>query len=318
MTAETGSALGGTAGALASPELAARLGSRCIGAWPTLGLVSTDETAIVGKDGWLFLYQGSNRYFSGYFSSPEDSRMADIWSAYIDNARKILHEMNVKFYFSLVPNKASVLPDLYPFELPRAITGRAARVLARLDPTEQDGFESIRANINRHAIFRRNDTHLTEFGNLLLAHSMLRGVGLELPWHHYDFAVVRCVHHDGDLGHRFRPAATEVLRRLQHPLQTAAVTRRDGAIRRGAHLGSGYEASNPQAPAALRLLIFGNSFVEHLPSWGSAMQLCASVKTVRFVWWPGIDFAEVKAWAPDAVVFQTCERFLNRDPGLIN
>lgn len=84
--------------------------------------------------------------------------------------------------------------------------------------------------------------------------------------------------------------------------------------RKGKLLGLSYAASNAAAPVDRSILIFGNSFFEKVPGWASAMPMVSTVRDIRFVWLPWVDLTLAKELNPDVVIFQTCERFLQRTP----
>lgn len=283
------------------------------GFWPSLGLVSIDEVAIAGHEN-IFLFKGSNDYALAYTDLDDDKVLAAQWISYLNEARASLDDLGIKFFFSLLPNKATLLPEDFPLRLRRKITGRAASLLDGLMPAEIEAFYSILGLPARYSMFRKNDSHLTDFGNTVFAETLLRGVGLKPGWDNYEFSEFSEVIHAGDLGRRFSPEARETLRLLKHPHQSVHTVKTVSPMRKSRFLGSGYEATNPDAPHHIRLMLFGNSFVERVPSWGCAMQIVSVVSNFRFLWLPGIDVSEIKAWKPDAVIFQTCERFLSRQP----
>lgn len=293
-------------------DLLAKLGSVPINPWPVEGTFSTDGDTVIGRGGWAFLYRCSNDYFHGYSPLEDDERLGARWASNIGRWRESVEQRGVKFAVAIVPNKASLLPHAYPVNLPQKITGRARCLLDRLRPEDRTVWDSFINSQAKESLFRRNDTHLTEAGNLILASHLL--AQLELPEVDIAFHCKAMSHtgHAGDIGRRFDPVAKETLTRLYHDWTLFCSETLSGPIHQDGVLGISYQLVHQKPRTKARLMVFGNSFIERVPSWGAAPFLAASVAEMRFSWLPYVDLVMIDEWKPSHVIFQTCERFLSR------
>ena len=282
--------------------------------WPTPGTRSSDDVAIVGHDGWAFILKGSNNYYDAYLPAASDGPLAQAWQDHVEQTRHILSAEALDFAFAVVPNKATLLPDRYPLPTGGGPTGRMALLNARLSTRDRQVFDRFMTDGRKESLFRRNDSHLTEYGNLLLADAIIGLTGVPTDWSHYDLTTVSAHVHAGDLGRRFSPPLQETYFRLHHPVADVTVTPHDHPARKGAFQGLSYSTSNPGAPIDRSILIFGNSFIERFPSWSASMPLVATLRHLHFVWLPSVDLDLARRLRPDLVLFQTCERFLERAP----
>src|SRR5688572_16597216 len=83
------------------------------------GTISPDETAIVGKDGQLFLYKGSNNLINQY--GPDDtvhsSRCAAQWCGLIETRAKRMQRLGSGFVQTIIPDPPSLLADKFPIPI---------------------------------------------------------------------------------------------------------------------------------------------------------------------------------------------------------
>ena len=91
--------------------------------------ISADCIAIQGKNNFLFLFEGFNRYYQMYFDRKHDVRqIVRIWEECLDSWEKSVEQKSSLFHFVLVPNKASILKELYPLHLPFSETPHMAQL----------------------------------------------------------------------------------------------------------------------------------------------------------------------------------------------
>ena len=103
--------------------MATRLESVVEGVWLDPGSTSVDGVAIVGYDNILFLLGGTNHYYAAYSQDlAEAEKQAAAWLTYLEYAQTECNRRNIKFLFSVVPNKATILPEFYPRDLNGGIT----------------------------------------------------------------------------------------------------------------------------------------------------------------------------------------------------
>ncbi len=301
--ASAGDVLGGAA---------ERWASRPLGEWPAAGTVSQDEVAIVGHERVMFLLRGSNDYHRSYFQSASEAEaQADAWLRYCDVAAASVGRLNARFAFFMIPNKASVLAEHYPLDLGGGVTPRHAGIAERMAVPAAIPLDAFRRDRGRMDIFRRNDTHFTEYGNRLAMRELLAALGLDVSLIGFDGAS-REIENKGDLGGRLPGSPCELVRR---PLEDgAAVEVVQLTAATGNVNGLTFSFDNPHAPLDRRIAVFGNSFFDRAKGWGMLPILARLYRSGIFRWTNQVDVPLVEAFRADDVVLQTCERFLGRSP----
>lgn len=278
---------------------------------PCAGITSADNTAIMGKNDWIFLYEGTNRYYEGYSEKEKIAEAkADAWCIYFDLMRHLFQQSCLRFNFLIIPNKASVLSSFYPLKLYNDMTPRLEKVLQKQGDMLICPLKVFREQFY-DALFRKNDTHLTGYGNLRLLKIIMEAFSLDpaylqLPVEYKDLL------HPGDLGKRFPRPIYERVRPLK--VQEYTGTYKEICIPNTVNTGLMYETFNPDALYPVSLLVFGNSFIDRPPGWGLAPFLSACFSRFRFYWSALVTPDVIKDFKPDFILFQTCERFLNTCP----
>lgn len=286
--------------------------SRPVGVWPDVGTTSADEVAVVGSQQTIFLYRGGNDYYRAYHQADAEAQAeTDAWLRYCDQAAVAARRAGARFTFFLIPNKASVLPGLYPLELGAGVTPRH-KLLARRFATPAalplNPFREARGKLD---IFRRNDTHFTEYGNRLAMRELLAALGHSVSLIGFS-GPRREFENEGDLGQRFHGSPSELVRR---PIQDdAAIVVTPLTKPTGTFTGMTFSFENSKAPIQRRIAIFGNSFFDRANGWGMLPILSRLYQAGVFRWSNEIDTRLIEAFGPDDVVLQTCERFLGRLP----
>ena len=291
-----------------------QLESQKLGEWPKPGQISEDAVAISGYENFFFLYKGSNHYYGAYSPSTDDVSLASQWAEAFARWREKCSELGAKFCVAIVPNKATVLPDLYPLDLANKCTCRMEKLIEMTQRDDLNVFNSFLDRPDPKSLFRRNDSHLTDWGNRLLCDFIKSDLGMSVAEWEFDAAALGATENKGDLGGRFQPEAREKLVRFLHDWDQFEILDQAEATKKGGFVGIGYHAKNKSKNDGSRMVAFGNSFIERIPSWGVAPWLASTVSDFHFSWGTGVNFDEVEKLSPDYVVFQTCERFLCRPP----
>lgn len=288
------------------------------GTWLPPGTVSADDVSVVGHENWLFLYRGSNDYYAAYQEPARSEARQDAlaWKLYIAKWRDSIARQGRRFQAVIVPNKASVLPEYYPLPLASALTWRMRHLLELVDGDFLYPLADIGNAGLREVLFRRNDSHLSDAGNIFLSNLILRALGVEEPLVPCveDRMEIRSLSHFGDLGRRFDPPCSERVFRVARDLAHLTITELAEPVSRSGFVGLSYRTENPRAPLKKSLLVFGNSFFEKVPSWGMAPDFSLAFERVTFVWSEKIDQSLIEESDADCVLLQTCERFLGRRP----
>jgi len=277
-----------------------------------IGEISDDRSAIVGRDGWCFIYEGSNNYRSAY----HDHRLvplAEQWARLIEQRQSFCDSLGTRFIQIIVPNKATLMPEYFPEHIGSGMTTvlqnllNASPVANLLCP-----FKEMRQPSVRETFFRRNDSHLTLAGSAFLAKLILDVAELDIG----DVPRVEVckVSHAGDLGSKFSVPIVEVFHAPRFDiglLDQKKIEKTCEVVIEGFN-GTRQSFHNPGAPIKKTVLVFGNSFFERNPSWGISPLFIALFENFHFIWTPRFYEEEVRSLNPDLVLSQTCERFLNR------
>lgn len=272
------------------------------------GLVSRDESTIIGKDGFLFLYQGNNQLLEQYEPSAQDASNAAHWTELIANRRRLINATGASFLQVLIPEKTSVLSHLLPFEI-KAPTPLSARLRANMAADGGHDFLDLASLMQGEAAaewWRRTDSHLSTAGCLRAFQAILDRMGVEAP----DIPLSRRTLIQGDLGARF-PGIVDIS--LDPEEVDVFASRPDISIHTPRPGSNGTEviSHNPDAPIASTVLVFGNSFFaqptgpQYLSWWFSRW-----FRDYHFHWNGNLDMEAVERIQPDHVICQTIERFL--------
>ena len=269
--------------------------------------VSDDEIAILGKNNYLFLYKGFNRYFQMYHDNLSMvEEVIEKWRVSIDSWRESVASKSAKFYFILVPNKASLLQEFYPFALPKGGTP----YLSLLSKTTSVQMFSPTKSEN---IFRKNDTHLSPKGNFEFAKFIVKTLDI-----HFDFGDLILKGSEdivGDLGSKFNPPILESVHYFANtrvPSIPTLVFDNSSEYLPERHIGISISFANSGAPVKKSLKIFGNSFLGVASEYSSLWLLALVFERVTFYWSPDVIKEHIEK--EDIVIFQTCERFLGYSP----
>jgi hypothetical protein len=269
--------------------------------------VSNDEIAVVGKNGYLFLYKGFNRYFQMYHDNPSTvEEVIEKWKVSVDSWTESVTSKSANFYFVLVPNKASLLQEYYPFALPKGGTP----YLSRLTKTTSVQVFSPRKSEN---IFRQNDTHLSPKGNFEFAMFIVKTLGIDFDFG--DLVLKGSEEIVGDLGSKFDPPISEKVQYFANSI-VASIPKLEydnsSEYLPERHIGISISFTNSIAPTKKSLKIFGNSFLGTAGEYSSLWLLALVFERVTFYWSPVLITEHLEK--EDIVIFQTCERFLGYSP----
>lgn len=253
-----------------------------------------DPDVIVGRDGWLFLDEGSNdsaSYLTG--ARPVERAVQDSWHRVIadrnDRLPAVVH--------LICPEKLAVFPELHdrgPFDPDRLAVrlARLPRVLYPVDELAAGAEQGLRSYI-------RTDSHFTDLGAAIAVRLVLKAFGQDVDLHEdYRLRLI-----NGDLGIKFTPCRSSET--LVLPNLPGMSVSDNGLTNRGRIL----HILSPRAPLG-RLLIFGDSF----SGLALARVFARAFSEVVFLNNLSADDGLIARLAPDLVVFEMAERFLRTAP----
>jgi hypothetical protein len=290
-----------------------------------VGTKCRDGSAVIGKDGNLFIYGGSNALWQRYGeaeSAVDSARTQDEISGWVEllaeRARNISGR-GATFAQTIVPEKSTSFHSGVPrlAGVTRALAGIEESLLA--EPWYVSGRQSIPTG-SEPSSWLKLDSHLSPVGAFALSRSLLEVVAPSAAIPAFELSAVESL--DGDLSARFfgqvvaEAVAAPRSRDLDHLGSSARLIRSTEPDRGGRFVGLQRVWINESAPLDLRSVVFGNSFFGGNPRSASRCNywFLRMFREHHFVWSPDLDYTYLDATTPDVVVCQTNERFLSTVP----
>jgi hypothetical protein len=304
-----------------------------------VGTICRDKTAIFGRDGYIFVYEGGNNLVGQYQEpalSPAGQEIATRWVEIISERARYFDSLGVRFLQTIIPEKATVLEELFPIPIktPTRIMSAVESLLKsdaeRFGPCFASALDAFLAAPDSSGYYLKTDSHFSSRGamattNLLLAalaqqHEI---VAQALP--SIDALMARANKAPsslvvGDLAMRFFdvPLYEEDLDIKYDTLfdcEPSLSLEQEFVPLGGMFNGLKMVWRHPDAPINLRVVAFGNSFFENgsncrkLSWWFK--HLC---REFHFIWSREVDPSYIEEVRPDIVICQTIERFLPAGP----
>ena len=285
------------------------------------GTRSSDEIAIVGHEGWLFLCGGTNVNLGQYIGAVAmEPSWLEEWQSLVRNRKRELEALGVPSALLVVPDKLAVYEQHYPEGLTRIGPRPVERLLAVPELPIIYPLDELRAAGEAgEGVYLRTDTHLTFRGNEMLFHSVarrtralsIRSISPRCRCGTYPIS--------GDLGAKFDPQIVSIVIEPGSLGQAKIVedNRREIEAVDG-HIGTRRVFRNNHAPDQRLVVVFGDSFGFGAPSYQGLSWFLAQVfRETHFVWIPfGWDPDYVQRVGAEAVLIQGAERFVARVPHL--
>lgn len=278
------------------------------------GFKSYDEDVILGQDGFFFLFGGSNVVNELYSRRVDDGFLSQ-WVKLIEQREKLAEDQGVGFLQMIVPEKQSVLSDLYPIDqsgctpllasISKAMASRSCYL---------DAFEVLKdIYVKSGAVpYRRVDSHLSLHGAMGLALAMAHKIDSGMSSLTKPVLVSRTI--GGDLGSKFGYGQF-VEDALYPDIDCWQFAKEKPRLVRSETPQSGFtgtlrEWASETFLSEKTVLVFGNSIFERGDDpFGLSWWLARIFRRVRFVWSAKVDWAQLRDFGPDVVVAQTVERF---------
>lgn len=281
------------------------------------GTVSEDGTAVVGREGWLFLSGGSNANLSQYVGEAHmEAGWLEQWREVVRRREAEIHALGAVSALVVVPDKLAVYEEQYPEPLTRVGPRPVERLLETDDMPFVYPLAHLRAAAQHEPVYLRTDTHLTFHGNTLLFESVRAPLGIDAPLDMAELPL-RSYLTPGDLGVKFDPPILNVVRSpgTLHCARIAEDNRDEIAAVEG-HIGTRRVFVNDSAADDRVAVIFGDSFGFGAEAYQGLSWFLAQVfRETHFVWVPfGWDPDYARAVGAQAVVMQGAERFVARVP----
>ena len=298
-----------------------------------VGTVCSDRSAIIGRNGYLFIYGGNNDLYSLYRLASDDPYVIELarkWIALFELRDRNIKSLGLAFIQLVIPDKSSLYPELFP----ETIAGPTP-LLGKIEESwKGESYLSIIGALleakSSGSCFSRPDLHLSDYGCCVASCALLKRLAhargdvagkvysLVEQFNEIGFFSGERVS-SGDLGRRFfgvplfETIAT-VSSVLARNLDASAQLCEDFTPATG-HSGTRRVWVNPSAPVNLKVVAFANSFFERGGAPSGLSWWCKVIfSEFHFVWSANLDYEYVASIKPDLVICQTVERFLRFPP----
>jgi hypothetical protein len=280
---------------------------------------SAADRAILGRDGWLFLRDSHGlEYYRSARPFPP-AALAE-WSRHFEHARAWLAEREIAYLLVIVPDKATIYPELMPARIRRVREVSWSEELfthlrARTPVEFLDLRQPLRAAKAEGRVFWRTDTHWSDRGayagyRAIMGH--LSRTWPELaPLGPEAFEVRTRPVPGQDIAHvlGLPDVLTDEMEALRPRLprrarEVQATARRPDGWRRLVTERDGL------GPGAVRAVVFHDSFMRALYPF-----LSEHFARVVYDWRRQPDADLIEAERPDVVIHEIGERFLMGPPG---
>jgi alginate O-acetyltransferase complex protein AlgJ len=282
------------------------------------GTRSEDGSAIVGREGWLFLCGGTNANLGQHVGAVQmGPGWLEEWRNVVGHRAAEMRALGVSSALLVVPDKLAVYEDFYPEDLDRVGPRPIDRLLAVPDlPIAYPLDDLLAARASGQEVHPRTDTHLTFRGNELLFSSVAGALGVDRPPDHSELPL-DAYPMAGDLGVKFDPRIVSIVRE-PGSLREAEIVEdnRDEIAAVDGHIGTRRVFRNEHAPDPRVAVVFGDSFGFAGPRYQGLSWFMAQVfRETHFIWVPfGWDADYVRRVGAEAVLVQGAERFVARVP----
>jgi hypothetical protein len=290
-----------------------------------IGLRSEDGSALVGKNGHLFLVDGSNsllaQYSPGYDYGPGGlegilAKWQEVFAARMEGCRT----RGVGFLQTVIPEKLTALRECSPITLdgPTPLYTQLEESL-RGSSWYVSGIEPFASWSEEDDPYLATDTHFSAAGAKAMFGALAQAIDPTVESLLESIRIDEVSYGTGDLTERFYGLPL-YSRKLEPSLGQFEEMNRDLAVAERyfpptGFIGRRFSWINDSAPSRLKVLVFGNSFFGggdspgQLAWWGKQF-----FQEFHHVWTPDFDWALVDEIRPDIVVGQTIERFLRLVP----
>jgi len=280
----------------------------------------------VGKDGWLFLVEGSNSVINMYKRhSSFTTELAHEWRLLLQERSRRLREMDIQYLFLPAPEKLTVMHQHYDGNIAN-IQGSPIHSMVNNHIKDVPClvnvlpyFEKQSANNNS---YWKTDTHWSFWGCFAAYQLLCSRMGIpsrpELLQYPFDEGDVLF-----DLGAKLADPVREKAR-FYKLIQTAERVYANPMVRfkennqlvneGSLHVGSHVVyRNNSEHVAKKKVILFGDSFSEYRPHLLTGM-LAETVSELHFIWNARLDYEYIDLIKPDIVINELAERFMVEVP----
>ena len=270
----------------------------------------SDIKVLVGKAGWLFLQNDTNRVVEQNNGTLKLSASEmEHWLLTLKTRFSLLASKNRKYYFLIAPNKESIYPEYLPadYEL------TAERVVYQLvNACKQQNIplyfpvDALAAYKPQYQLYPCVNTHWNGIGGFIAYDYLMNIIKKDydipiLRWEEITFVDEET---SLDLGNKLNPPQMSVFSWGQVKQPQARIVYDNKVINSG-HVQVTVN-QNADLPTAA---VFHDSFIEFLLPY-----LMESFSKIHLFHTPSLDFDLIETIKPDVVISEMVERFLLQPP----
>jgi hypothetical protein len=288
-----------------------------------IGTTSSDGSTILGRNGYLFLTEGSNAVLSRYQeSSVRHESRATAWINLFGRRAAAVDREGIQYIQTVVPEKTSVLPQHFPYVLGTptgCLRAVEQQMVEGIGPSGRyvSAYAALCSEDSKLPTYAKTDSHPSAYGAYLMSMQMLRSLGLSSAIEVSEW-VMRP--YSGDLSNRFFGVPIYEEMAIPKAIGLDEDANRPELLRHHKpkelrNTGTNRVWKRENAPFPLKVVAFGNSCfglgsgASQLSWWFSRL-----FSEFHFVWTGEFDLTYVQAERPDIVICQTVERFLFVNP----
>jgi len=283
---------------------------------------------MIGKDGWLFLYGGSNEVFK-YYSDPSyfSNEKIDTWNRLLHDRKSRLKTMNIEYIHLFVPDKISVYPEYVTAKFKYFDSHPINKLFSKfgdelnsfvINPLPY--FNNIKKDTNH--LFWKTDSHWTFYGAFAAFQLILSKLNIELP-DYFSHKQLAGKELELDLGCKLSNKPKELYITMDFINNAERVYANDLVLYKeenknsdfaNLHVGSNVVFKNTHDNAIKKkVIIFGDSFSEYRSHQLTGL-FAETFSEVHFVWSTSFDYDYIERVKPDILMSEIAERFMNRVP----
>ncbi len=285
---------------------------------PKPGIISSDSSSIMGKDGWIYIYSGSNKFLDQFRGSLQlDKEQANQWKEILQSRADWHQARNIKYLHLFVPSKLAVYPEFFP----EKIIAQGERPIIQLQEICKSLFEYpleiLVRNKKNYRLYEKQNSHWSFWGCFFVYEMLCNKLGIEPNYQLLDYPI-EIINEKADLGAKFQMRETRLHKRIKFKSDIVY----DNELINYCNRGSIRIIKNNQTNLG-KMVIFGDSFSNPgYPEYNQrkrhihrlSSMFAETVSEVHFVWSPWIDYDYIEQEKPDFVLTEMAERFLIKVP----
>lgn len=293
---------------------------------PKSAIGTLSDVVHLGKEGWLFLLEGSNSVADLYKEpSSFTSQHAKQWVDLLNERQQSCNDLGCEYVHLPAPEKLTVLHRFYDGEIEnldgspiRKLSGESSgKVPCLINPLPYFETQS-----ESHLLYWKTDTHWSFWGcfsayQLLCSHLGCKSKSeiVNYPYEEGDvvFDLASKLPEPYPESARFYDVCQNSKRISVNSL-VSFKEKNDLLNEISLHVGSSVVFENTSDDVIQKkVILFGDSFSEYRAHLLTGM-LAETFREVHFIWNASLDYDYIKREEPDIVVSELAERFMTRVP----